>query len=140
MLALGGANAVGVVLFGTLYAVAGAQLVSQTAFLACLALLFGLVTVLWVRTERRHERLDPLARIGRAAAGLVAVLIVMPVVVLMPLFWLDTQIPPEAGLNPMLAPVMTLVLIALVLVGLTNVVGGVAVAILALGRRFRARS
>lgn len=140
MLALAAADAVGVVLFGTLYAVAGAGLVSQTAFVACLAMLFGLVTVLWVRTERRHEKLDPLARIGRAAAGLVAVLIGMPVIVLMPLFWLDTQIPAEAGLNPMLAPVMTLVLIALALVGLTNVIGAAAVTVLAIGRRFRPRA
>ena len=137
MLALGAANATGVVLFGTLYAVAGASVLSQSAFLACLAVLIVLVTALWVRTEARHRHLDALARIGRAAAGLVLVVIVTPTVLLMPLFWLDTQLPREAGLNAMLAPVMAIMLIALTLVGVTNVLGGVAIGVRAIVTRGR---
>jgi hypothetical protein len=49
----------------------------------------------------------------------------VPIVVLMPLFWLDSQLPPDAGLNPLLAPVMTIVLISLALIALVNVVGGI---------------
>jgi hypothetical protein len=135
VLALAAANAVGVVLFGTLYIVAGAGLLSQTVFLVCLPVLFVLVTSLWVYAEARNRDLEPLARIGNAAAGFAVVAIASPVVVLMPLFWLDTQIPREAGLNPMLAPVMAVVLIALALVAATNVFGTVVI----VARRLLAR-
>jgi Flp pilus assembly protein TadB len=140
MLALALANAVGALLFGVLYAVAGAKLMPQLAFLVCLGILFALVTTLWVRTEARHRSLGALQRIGRMAFGLVAILVVTPTVVLMPLFWLDTKLPPEAGLAPMLGPIMTLVLISLALVVLVNVVGGVFVvgrALLAGGGRLQ---
>jgi hypothetical protein len=128
-------NAVGVVLFGALYAVAGAGLLSQAGFLTCLGVLFVLVTGLWVRTESRHRALEPLRRLGRVAIGLATVVIGMPVLVLMPLFWLDTQLPADAGLNRLLAPIMTLVLVSLVLVALVNVAGAVvAVGAALLGR------
>lgn len=122
------ANAVGAVLFGTLYTVAGAGLLSQVGFLACLVALFGLVTALWVRIEARHGGRDALARFGRAAFGLAAVVLATPIVVLMPLFWFDTQLPTDAGLRPLLAPIMTVVLISLVLVVLTNVAGAIVIA------------
>lgn len=121
-------NAVGVVLFGTLYAVAGTGFMSQGGFLACLTVLFALVTTIWVRTEARHRHRDGVARFGRAAFGLAVVLIVTPILVLMPLFWLDTQLPPEAGLRALLAPIMTLVLVSLALVTLANFAGGIVVA------------
>jgi hypothetical protein len=125
MLALVAANVVGVVLFGTVYALAGARFMSQSAFLACLLLIFLLVTSLWVRVEARHRGLDPIRRLGRAAAGLVVVILAVPVAVLWPAFWLDTQLPPEADFTRHLAPVMTLVLISLGLVVLANLVGSV---------------
>lgn len=135
MFALTVTNAVGVVLFGALYAVAGAGRLSQAGFLTCLGVLFALVTGLWVRTESRHRGLEPLQRLGRVAIGLATVMIGMPVVVLMPLFWLDTQLPADAGLNRLLAPTMTLVLVSLVLVVLVNVAGAVvAVGAALLGR------
>jgi hypothetical protein len=140
MLALGLANTVGLVLFATLYAVAGANFLSQAAFLWCLAVLFALVTFLWAWTERRHRGLEMLARLGRAAAGFLIAGFAIPVFVLMPLFWLDTQLPREAGLNRLLGPVMALLLISLVLVALTNVIGVVAIgasAVLGRGRRAR---
>jgi hypothetical protein len=123
MLALAAANAVGVVLFATLYATAGARLLPQLAFLVCLVTLFALVTAVWVRTEARHRRLDVVRRIGRIAAGLALVVVVTPIVVLMPVFWLDAQLPVEAGLRAARGGVMALVLIALVLVVCVNVTG-----------------
>lgn len=124
MLALAAANFVGVLLFGALYAVAGVGLVSQTSFLACLAVLFLLVTIAWVRTEHRHRHLPLVTRLGRVVAGLVIVLISTPIVVLMPAFWLGAELPVEAGFKSLLGPIMVLVLVALVLIVLVNVVGG----------------
>jgi hypothetical protein len=136
--ALTATNAVGALLFGTLYAVAGAGRLSQGGFLVCLAVLFALVTALWTRVEGRHRTLEPLRRLGRVTGGLVAVIIGAPMLVLMPLFWLDTQLPAEAGLNQLLAPIMTLVLISLVLVVLVNVVGAAVAMGAAVASRSRA--
>jgi hypothetical protein len=121
-------DAVGAVLFGTLYGLAGAGWMSQAAFFACFAVLFFMVTTLWVWAEARHRNLPLVRRIGRVLAGLALAFIAVPGLVLMPLFWLDSQLPPEAGLRGLLAPFMALLLIALVLVVLVNVVGSVLVA------------
>jgi hypothetical protein len=123
MLALALANAVGVVLFGAVYALAGTRRLSQPAFLACLLVIFGLVTALWIRTEGRHRAAHPARRVGRATVGLVAIIVATPAAVLMPLFWLERVLPPEVGAGSMLAPAMTLILISLVLVVIANVVG-----------------
>jgi len=139
VLALATANAVGVTLFGLLYAVAAANFMPQAAFLTCLVVLFTMVTAMWVRAEARHWRLETLSRVGRAAGGLVLVIIAIPIFILMPLFWLDTQLPPEAGLRRLLAPIMTLVLFSLVLVALANVVGSVIIVARALLGGGRAR-
>jgi hypothetical protein len=128
VLALGAINMVGVILFAALYATAGARLMPQEAFLACVALIFALVTFLWVRVELRHRALEPLRRLGRVAAGLVVVVLGVPTLVLMPAFWLDSRLPSEVGLTRYLAPLMTLVLISLGLVTLVNIVGGLVVA------------
>jgi hypothetical protein len=126
MLALAATNGVGVVLFGTLYAVAGARWLPQAAFLVCLLIVFGIVTALWMSVEARQgSGRGLLARFGRIVFGLVAVALAAPMVSLMPLFWLDTQLPAEAGLNPVLAPVMTIVLIAVALIVVVNVLGSV---------------
>ena len=127
MVALAATNVVGVVLFGTVYALAGARRLSQAAFVTCLVLVFGLVTALWVRTEARHRTLHPLGRLGRAVLGFLAVIVIAPATVLMPLFWLDEILPPEVGLTSMLGPVMALVLISSALVALTNVVGALII-------------
>jgi hypothetical protein len=137
VLVLAAANLLGVTLFGTLYVVAGLRYMSQAAFLACLAVLFAVVTALWLRVEAHHQHLRPARRFGSVAAGLVAVVIVVPIAVLVPVFWLDAQLPVEAGLHSRLGAVMVVVLIALVLILLVNVAGGVVIAlrfVLARGR------
>jgi hypothetical protein len=128
MVALAATNAVGVILFGTLYAFAGARRLPQLAFMSCLLIVFALVTALWVRTEARHRALHPLRRLGRAMVGLVAVIVVTPAAVLMPLFWLEGVLPAEAGMAAALGPIMALVLISLALVMLTNIVGALVIA------------
>ena len=137
MAALAGANAVGVVLFGALYALAGVRYLPQAAFLACLVLLFALVTWLWVRVEARHRPLGVVRRLGRAVGGFVIVGIGTPMTVLMPLYWLETQLPREAGLAAILPGTMALVLIALGLTAAVNVGGAVLATALALAARRR---
>jgi hypothetical protein len=46
----------------------------------------------------------------------------------MPVFWLQQVLPPEAGVGAIPAPVMTIVLISLVLVVLTNLIGSAIIA------------
>jgi hypothetical protein len=125
MLALAATNGVGVVLFAALYAAAGARWLPQSAFLVCLVVVFGIVTALWMSVEARQGsgRGGRAARFGRIVFGLVVVVLAAPMASLMPLFWLDTQLPAAAGVNPVLAPVMTILLIALALIALVNVVG-----------------
>jgi hypothetical protein len=89
--------------------------------------------------EDRSRALDPMARIGRGAIGLLAVVIGLPIVVLMPLFWLESQLPVEAVPALHLGPVMALLLVALVLVVAVNLLGGLAAVALAIGRRWRRR-
>ena len=129
---------VGGVLFAAVYTTAGARLLSQRAFIVCLLVIFVLVTTLWIRVEARHRGLGPLRRIGRVAAGLAAVVLVMPTLVLMPAFWLETYLPPDAGFAAFLGPLMTLVLISLALVVVVNIVGAlVAVVRSALASRIQ---
>ena len=128
VLALAAADLVGVVLFGAVYAAAGARWLSQTAFVVCLLLLFALVTGLWVRTEARHRDLDLLQRVGRIVAGLIIVGLAVPALVLLPLSKLETMLPLEAGLDRVIAPAMALLLVSLALVVLVNVVGSVVIA------------
>jgi len=60
--------------------------------------------------------------------------------VLMPVFWLDRQLPSEAGFTSLVGPIMALTLIALTLTAAVNVVGGLIVAGRGLARRRRART
>jgi hypothetical protein len=138
VLGLVGANAVSVVLLGALYAVAGARWLPQPAFLACLAAILAIATTLWVRAEAAQGRgRDALARFGRIVFALLVVVVATPPIALFPVFWLDTQLPDEAGLRPMLAPLMALVLIALLLTTLVNAVGALVIVAGALRRRQR---
>ena len=136
---LAATNALGAVLFGALYAAAGAQYLSQVAFLAALVILFALMTRLWVHVERGQGRTrDPLSRVGRVALGLVVVLLGLPVAALLPLFSLERLLPPgEAATVLPIAPAMALVLIALVLVVAVNVAGVLVIAASAVVARLR---
>jgi hypothetical protein len=137
VLALAAANLVGLLLFATLYIVAGARYLPQRAFLACLVILFVMATGLWLRVEARHRGLDPLRRLRRLTGGLVIVLIGAPALLLMPVFWLESVLPEEAGMRPVLAPLMSVMLISLALTVAVNVVGALAAGAHAAVRRIR---
>ena len=140
MMALGAVNVLGAVVFAGIYAASGTGRLPPAAFLVGLPVAFIAITALWVRVEDRSRALDPMVRVGRGAIGLLAVLIGLPVVVLMPLFWLESQLPLEAVPALHLGPVMALLLVALVLVSAANVVGAVGAIAAALGRRWRRRA
>ena len=99
MLVLGALNAIGDrATFGLIYAAAAKRLLTQGAFLAGLVVCFVGLTALWVRTERsRGPARDALSRAGRIAAGLVLAAMAVPGVILMPLFFINEYVPPEAG-------------------------------------------
>jgi hypothetical protein len=140
VLVLGAFNALGVAVFGLIYAAAGKRLLTQSAFLAALLVFFVALTALWVRTERsRGPHRDVLSRVGRIAVGLAIAAIAVPGVVLMPLFFLHEHLPPEAGLGELLGPVMFILLASLVLVVLVNAAGIAYLTGSAALRRLRAR-
>ena len=129
MLVLAAANAVSVVLLGTVCLLRLTGRIGGPAFLGCLAILFVLATALWVRIERRHRPLDPWRRLLRVIVGLLLALVAVPMAVLTPLFWLDTQLPAEAGFQQTLGPLMAAILIALVLAVLVNAAGGIVIGV-----------
>ena len=137
MLVLAAANSVTVLLLGTLCLLRLSGRLGVAAFLGCLVLLFVLATVLWVGTERRHRRVEPLRRLGRIMVGLAIVVAGAPMAVLTPLFWLDAQLPPESQFQRTLGVVMASMLMALVLVVLVNAAGGMVIALRALAARGR---
>jgi hypothetical protein len=140
MLVLGALNAMGVAVFGLIYVAAAKLLLTQGAFLAGLALCFVGLTVLWVRVERsRGPARDVLSRAGRIGAGLVLAAMGVPGVVLMPLFFVNEYVPPEAGVAEILGPVMFILLASLALVALVNVAGIAVLAGSAVVRRLRPR-
>ena len=137
MLALAAVNVLGTVVFAGLYAASAAAQVSSAAFLGGLLLAFVGMTAIWVRVEHRSRAFDPFRRVGRGAIGLLMVVIGLPAVVLMPLFWLESQLPLEAVPALHLGPVMALLLVALALTVAVNAVGAVVSVALAAGRRRR---
>jgi len=139
VLALAAIDGAGAVLFGLVYAAAGAHLLTQGAFVVALAVAFGAITATWMHVERsggRHR--DALSRLGRATGALALTLFAVPAVVLMPLFVLREGLPAEANVDALLRPIMVLLLISLSLVALVNLVGGGLVVAAALLRRLRA--
>ena len=138
MLALAAVNVLGAVVFAGLYAASGAAQVSSVTFLGGLLVFFGGMTAIWVRVEQQSRGVDPFRRVGRGAIGLLMVVIGLPMVVLMPLFWLETQLPPEAVPALHLGPVMALLLVALALVVAVNAVGAIVTLGIGVGRRWRA--
>lgn len=137
MLVLGALNAMSFALFSLIYAAAAKHLLTQGVFVAGVVVFFVGMTVLWVRTERsRGPARDVLSRAGRIAAGLVIAAIAVPGLVLMPLFFVNEYVPPEAGVAEILGPVMFVLLASLVLVALVNVAGVLALCVSAMLRRW----
>lgn len=133
MLILGALDAMGVAVFGLIYAAAAKGLLTQGAFLTGLVVCFVGLTAIWVRTERsRGPARDALSRAGRIAAGLVLAVMAVPGVILMPLFFLNEHLPPEAGLAGILGPVMFILLASLALILLVNVAGVLALGVSAI--------
>ena len=137
MLVLAGANAVSVVLLGTLCFVRLSGRIGGPAFVGCLMVLFVLATVLWVRSERRNRRREPLRRLSGVVGGLLIAVVLAPMAVLTPMFWLHAQLPSEAGFDHTVGLVMAAMLIALVLAVLVNAAGGVVVVVRAFLTRGR---
>ena len=138
MLALAAANVFGAVAFAGVYA-AGSRLRDAPAvFMAAVLLAFVGVTALWVYVEQWSRALEVIRRIGRGVIALLMVLIGLPMVVLMPLFWLESQLPPEAVPALHLGSVMALLLVSLALVVATNIAGALVATGLGILRRWRA--
>jgi hypothetical protein len=138
VLALAAVNVLGAVVFAGLYAAAARAQFAPVVPTIGLLLVFAGMTALWVRTEQRSRMLDPFTRVGRGALGLLAVVIGLPIVVLMPMFWLESQLPLEAVPALNLGPVMALLLVAIGLVVAMNGVGAVTTMALTVTRRWRA--
>jgi len=137
MVVLGALNAMAVVVFALIYAAGATRLLTQGAFLAGLAVCFVALTALWVRVERsRGPGRDVVSRAGRIGVGLVLAAIAVPGVVLMPLFFINEYVPPEAGISGMLGPVMFILLASLALVVLVNAAGVLALGVSAMLRRW----
>ena len=139
MLALAAVNVLGAVVFAGVYAAGARTGLAPAVLLGGLLLAFASMTVIWVRVEQRFRALEPFRRVGRVAMGLLAVVIGLPVVVLMPLFWLESQLPLEAVPALHLGPVMALLLVALASIVAVNLVGAVVAVGLTVSRRWRPR-
>jgi hypothetical protein len=136
---LAAVNVLGAVVFAGLYAVGAWASVAPAVLVVGLILGFAGVTALWVAVEQRSRGLDPFRRVGRGVMALLAVVIGLPIVVLMPLFWLESHLPLEAVPLLNLGPVMALLLVALALVVSMNGIGAVVAGALAVAQRWRAR-
>ena len=137
MLALVLVNVLGAVVFAGTYALGSAMGDAPRTFLAVLVLAFLAVTAVWVHVEQRFRGIEAVRRVGRVVLGLLVVVIGLPIVVLMPLFWLESQLPLEAVPSLHLGPVMALLLVSLALVVTVNVAGAVVTVALGLGRHWR---
>jgi hypothetical protein len=137
VLALAAVNLLGAVAFAGLYAASAAPEMPSAGFRVGLLVAFAGVTAIWIRVESQVRGLDPFRRVGRGAIGLLMVLIGLPALVLMPLFWLESQLPRDAVPALHIGSAMALLLVALVLVVAVNVVGGLVAGGVALARRWR---
>jgi hypothetical protein len=135
---LAAVNVLGAIVFAGLYGAGARATVAPAVLIAGLFLGFAGVTALWVAAERRSRGLDPFRRIGRGVMALLAVVIGLPMVVLMPLFWLESHLPLEAVPFLHLGPVMVLLLVAVALIVAVNGVGAIVTVLLAVTRRWRA--
>lgn len=141
MLPLVAVNAGAALAFGAIYAAGAVRLLSQAAFLAALAVAFLGAVAVWAAVEGTQGRgRDAVARLGRVVAALLLVLLGAPALALTPLFAIQSQVPAEAGFDAVISRTMALLLVAVLLVGLVNLAGGLVVAVGALARRARGAS
>lgn len=138
MLTLIAVNLLTAVVFAGVYAAGAGGRLPPGASLLALGLAFGGLAVLWVRVEGRLRGARPIRRLGRGLISLLAVVVGLPAVVLMPLFWLENQLPSEAVAELHLGPTMVLLLAGLALLVLVNVAGGLVAVIIDVRRRWRA--
>jgi hypothetical protein len=138
MLTLAAANVFGAVAFAGVYAAGSRLRDTPAAFMIAVLVAFVGVTALWVYVEQRFRALEVIRRIGRGVIALLMVVIGLPMVVLMPLFWLESQLPPEAVPALHLGSVMALLLVSVSLVVATNVAGALVATGLGILRRWRA--
>ena len=136
MLVLAAIDALGAALFAIAHAAGAQGVLSPWALLAALLVCFVGVTALWMRVEGTPAKRGALSRLGRMAVGFLLVLIGFPGLVLMPLFALQQQLPSTAGIEAVIAPVMVILLKALVLVALVNAVGVLGLGVSAILRRW----
>lgn len=140
MLALAAINVASVIAFGAVYGAAAGRLVSEGAFPIALVVVFGAAAALWVRTEQAGARgRDAVSRLGRIVFALLVTFFAVPAGVLAPLFALQSQLPPEAGIEGTISRVMVLLLASIALLGLMNLAGGCFIAGSAALRRWRLR-
>jgi hypothetical protein len=138
VLALAAVNAVGAVAFAAIYGAAALRAFSQGAFVAALVVVFVALAAVWMRVERtRPADRDWLARIGRAAAGLVIGLAGAVALILTPLFAIRRDLPAEAGADRIISGMMVILLIAITLVVLANMAGMCVLLLSALRARGR---
>jgi hypothetical protein len=140
MMPLGAMNVVAVLAFAAVYVIGARRWLSEAGFVAAMAIVFVAFTGAWVRVEAaQHAGLDAVQRIGRTAFVGVAVAAGTIVAILLPLFWLEDRLPPEAGIGRASARTMAVVLFALVHLALLHVAAGAVVVAAALVRRLRGR-
>jgi hypothetical protein len=136
MLALIAIDLIGTLAFATLYAAGASTFLAQRSFLLSLLALFLLLSVLWFRVERwQNGSLEMVRRVGRAAFGLLAAIAVAIVAVLLPLFWLEARLPPEAGMTRLSALAMASLLFAFVHLALVHVVCSLVIVAAAVAKR-----
>jgi hypothetical protein len=141
MLLLAVVNALAATVFGALYVAAGTRAIGQPAFVAGVIVFFVGLTALWSQVERsRPGRRDALSRGVRIALAFALAAAAFPALVLMPLFGLRSELPPEAGLDHLLPGAMVAALAALTLTAGVNLAGiAYALAVASAGRMRRRR-
>jgi hypothetical protein len=140
VLALVAIDLIATLAFATLYAAGASSFLAHRNFLLSLLVLFLLVNVLWSRVERwQNGSLEMVRRVGRAAFGLLAAIAVAIVAVLLPLFWLEARLPPEAGMTRLSALAMASLLFAFVHLALVHVVCSLVIVVAAVAKRLQRR-
>lgn len=140
MLALAAVNVLAATVFGALYVAAGTRTIGQAGFVAGTVVFFVGLVALWSRVERsRPGRRDVVSRGVRVVLAFALTAAAFPALVLMPLFGLRRELPPEAGLDHLLPGAMVAALAALTLTAGVNLAGVVYALTVSAAQRMRRR-